>query len=130
MFFVFICCWITNMVYVPWFSNIKIPKCVVYGKKKKILDPTGRDLVETCVRDVCFICIYRTALFLQDKLCLGLMDQLHTKTSTSSLQMGPTQVPPTLINHHKLQKVLCPQPTGLLLRVKSKASSVIRVTAL
>lgn len=97
MFFVFICCWITNVVYVPWFSIIKIPKCIVYGEKKKsFLDSTCRDLVETCVRDECFICIYCTALFLQDELCLGLMDQLHTKTSTSNLQMGPTQVPPTL----------------------------------
>lgn len=72
-----------------------------------------------------YICI-----FLQDELCLGLMDQLHTKTSTSSLQMGPTQVPPNSLINHKLQKVLCPQPTGLLLRVKSKAPSVIRVTTL
>lgn len=97
MFFVFICCWITNVVYVPWLSVIKKPKCVEYGKKiKSFLEPTRKDLVETCVQDVCFICIYRTELFLQDELCLVLMDQLHTKTSTSSLQMGPTQVPPTL----------------------------------
>lgn len=82
------------MVYIPWLSLIKIPKCIEYGKKRKsFLEPTRRDLVETCVQ---VIGIYRTALFLQDELCLGLMDQLHTKTSTSSLQMGPTQVPPTL----------------------------------
>lgn len=35
--FVFICCWITNAVYIPWFSKIKILKCIVYGKKKNNL---------------------------------------------------------------------------------------------
>lgn len=95
--FLFLSVWLTNVVCVPWCSIIKILKSLVYGKKKKsFLDPTRRDLVEPHVRDICFMYIYHAALFLHNELCLGLMDQIHTKTSTSSLQMGPTQVPPTL----------------------------------
>lgn len=79
------------------FFNSKIPKYVAYGKKKEIFFSPSRRELHTYV-SYAFISLHFSVgwAFYKYTNNQGLMDQLHTKTSTSSPQMGPTQVPPTL----------------------------------